>query len=68
LEEILESNAIKLIIRGKFNILNIVSLINGKFRTPKIEKLHSLISYINDIWLNSEEKIIPFGLDTKFIW
>lgn len=65
LEEIIENNAIKLIIRGKYNILNIVSLINGKFRTPKIEKLHSLISYINNMWLNSEEKIILFGLDTS---
>ena len=65
LEEIIENNAIKLIIRGKYNILNIVSLINGKFRTPKIEKLHSLISYINNMSLNSEEKIILFGLDTS---
>jgi LAGLIDADG endonuclease len=65
LEEIIENNAVKFIIRGKYNILNIVSLINGKFRTPKIEKFHSLISYINSMWLNSEEKLIPLGLDTS---
>jgi|SRR5436305_393764 len=42
------SNAVQLSIRGKYSILDMVSLINGKFRTPKREKLKKLISYINN--------------------
>jgi len=46
--EIIESNkAVKLYTRGKHSILKTIFLINGKFRTPKIEKLHKLIKYIN---------------------
>lgn len=49
--EIIESNkAVKLYFRGKHSILKTISLINGKFRTPKIEKLHKLIKYINKNW------------------
>jgi hypothetical protein len=47
LENIEKYNAVKLIIIGKYNILTLISLINGKFRTPKIEKLHKLINYVN---------------------
>jgi len=39
--------AFKLVIRNKEGILDIISLVNGKFRTPKINKLHSLIDFIN---------------------
>ena len=53
LKEIIENNTVKLIIRGKYNKLNIVFLINGIFIISRIEKLYSLISYINDMWLNS---------------
>jgi len=42
-----KNNAVKLVIISKDNILTIISLINGKFRTPKIEKLHKLINYAN---------------------
>jgi len=49
IENIENNNAVKFIIRGKNNILIVVSLINGKFRTPKIEKLHNLIDYINNM-------------------
>jgi LAGLIDADG endonuclease len=46
--EIIENRkAVRLHIRGKYSLLNMVSLINGKFRTPKIEKLGKLIEYIN---------------------
>lgn len=65
IENIIEKNAIKLIIRGKHHILTLVSLINGKFRTPKIEKFNNLIDYINNFWLNSEEKLIALNLDTS---
>jgi LAGLIDADG endonuclease len=47
IENVEKNNAVKLIIRGKYNILFIISLINGKFRTPKIDKLHILINYVN---------------------
>jgi hypothetical protein len=47
IENIEKNNAVKLVIRSKDNILTIISLINGKFRTPKIEKLHKLINYAN---------------------
>lgn len=53
-----------MIIRGKYNILNIISLINGKLRTSKIEKLDNLINCINLMSLNSKEKIISLRLDT----
>jgi hypothetical protein len=36
IEDIEKNNAVRLIIRGKYNIMNLISLINGKFRTPKI--------------------------------
>ena len=47
LENIESNNAVKLIIRGKYNILSLISLINGKFRTPKVEKLYKLVNYVN---------------------
>jgi LAGLIDADG endonuclease len=52
LELIPANKAIKIHIRGKFSILNILSLIKDKFRTPKIEKLNNLINYININWIN----------------
>jgi LAGLIDADG endonuclease len=36
IEDIEKNNAVRLIIRGKYNIMNLISLINGKFITPKI--------------------------------
>ena len=63
LEIIESSNAVRLVFRGKYNILKIINLINGKFRTPKIEKLHNLIMYINNMMLKSEEKLILLPLD-----
>lgn len=41
------SNCVYLVVRSKEGILDIISLVNGKFRTPKIAKLHALINYIN---------------------
>jgi len=46
------SKAVKIQIRGKYSIINTLTLINGKFRTPKIEKLNSLINYVNENWNN----------------
>jgi len=48
IEDIEKSNAVGLIIRGKYNIITLINIINGKFRTPKIEKLNKLIDYINN--------------------
>jgi LAGLIDADG endonuclease len=47
LELIPLNKAVKIHIRGNYSILNLLRLINGKFRTPKIEKLNNLITYIN---------------------
>ena len=41
------SNCLYWVVRTKEGILDIISLVNGKFRTPKIAKLHALINYIN---------------------
>jgi LAGLIDADG endonuclease len=40
--------AVKIHIRGKYSILKLLTLVNGKFRTPKLEKLNNLINYINN--------------------
>jgi len=60
LEVIESSKAVKLYIRGKYSILKTISLINGKFRTPKIEKLEKLIIYINKN--GDKQKKNPFYL------
>jgi hypothetical protein len=36
-------NAIDYVIRSKSGIINVVNLINGEFRTPKINALYKLI-------------------------
>lgn len=65
IEDIEKNNAVRLIIRGKYNIMNLISLINGKFRTPKIDKLNKLIIYINNNWISLEENYISLkDLDT----
>lgn len=48
IQTIKNKNAINLVIRSKEGILKIISLINGKFRTPKISSLHKLINWINE--------------------
>jgi len=40
-------NAVLYVIRDKLGIVNIVNLINGEFRTPKIKALHKIIDWIN---------------------
>lgn len=41
-------SAINLVIRNKLGIIDIILLINGKFRTPKISRLHNLINWLNN--------------------
>lgn len=40
-------SAINFVIRNKLGIMDLMSLINGKFRTPKISQLHLLIDWVN---------------------
>ena len=43
-----KTNSIELRFSEKKTILRIVTLINGKFRTPKIEQLYKLIDWLNN--------------------
>lgn len=43
-----KTNCIELRFSEKKTILKIVTLINGKFRTPKIDQLHKLIDWLNN--------------------
>jgi LAGLIDADG endonuclease len=47
IETIKSKKAVKIHIIGRQSLIDIIELINGKFRTPKIEKLEKLIEYIN---------------------
>lgn len=40
-------NAYKLHINNKEDIYKMINLLNGKFKTPKINKLHALIQFVN---------------------
>lgn len=59
------SNAFTVVIRSKEGLLDLIFLINGKFRTPKINKLYSLIDYINKDITNYKLKdfIVKISLD-----
>lgn len=54
----------RLVIKDNVTLLNVVNLINGYMRTPKIEALHRLIE-----WLNMTKKLtkplVLLGLDTS---
>lgn len=54
----------RLVIKDNVTLLNVVNLINGCMRTPKIEALHRLIE-----WLNMTKKLtkplVLLGLDTS---
>lgn len=51
---------VDLLLKKKASILNIINLINGHMRTPKIEALHRMIKWFN---FNSNTKIKLFNLD-----
>lgn len=66
IETIKSKKAVKIHIRGRQSLIDIVELINGKFRTPKIEKLEKLIEYINKKWFKQIEKpLILLPLDSS---
>jgi len=52
------SNTYKLYINEKKKIIDIINLINGKFRTPKINYLHNAIDYLN-VMFNTNIKRLP---------
>ncbi len=61
----ISNSAFVYIIRSQQGILDIVNLINGYFRTPKISALHSLIDWINlhPAYLKANSVIIKLPLD-----
>jgi hypothetical protein len=58
LETIELNKAVKLHIRGRYSIIDTIWLINGKLRTPKIEKLKELIGYINKNWNKDVKELL----------
>ena len=42
-----KSNSIELRFSNKTSILKLIYLVNGKFRTPKIDQLHKVIDFVN---------------------
>lgn len=40
--------AINFVFRNKSGIIDLLNLVNGKFRTPKISQLHKLIDWVNE--------------------
>lgn len=59
--------AINLVIRNKLGIIDLISLINGKFRTPKIYRLHSLIDWVNNSKYFLENKLVKLPIDTSYL-
>ena len=55
--------AINLTIVARQGLLKVVYLVNGKFRSNKIERLHKLIDYLND----RKENIKAFPKDTSSV-
>ena len=41
-------SAVLLVIRNKVGLIDLISLVNGKFRTPKIVSLYRLIDWVNN--------------------
>ena len=51
-------NSVLYVVRGKLGIIKIVYLINGEFKTPKIEALHRLVDWINNNPNYNNSKVI----------
>jgi hypothetical protein len=45
--EVKSTNACRYTINEKHTLIKLINLVNGKFRTPKIEYLYKVIDYIN---------------------
>jgi hypothetical protein len=57
-----KTNCIELRFSDKKSLERIINLINGKFRTPKIDQLHKLIDWFN---LKHSTDIIKFNIDNS---
>jgi len=55
--EIKSTNACRYTISEKYTLIKLINLINGKFRTPKIEYLYKAIDYINIVHNTSINKL-----------
>nr|YP_009574351.1 hypothetical protein [Arthrobotrys musiformis]QBM31466.1 hypothetical protein [Arthrobotrys musiformis]QBM31619.1 hypothetical protein [Arthrobotrys musiformis] len=51
-------NSVLYVVRSKSGIVKIINLINGEFKTPKIEALHKLIDWINNNPNYNNSKVI----------
>ena len=58
-------NACRYIISDKFTVIKMIHLINGKFRTPKIEYLHKAIKYFNTVH-NTNIDMLPLDNSSLF--
>jgi len=67
-------NSVLNVVRSKSGIIKLVNLINGEFKTPKIEALHRLIDWLNINPNYNNSKVInkmplnitPLGLNSWF--
>lgn len=57
--KITNKNSYKLHINNKEAIYKMIDLLNGKFKTPKINKLHKLIEFVNLRPLGRDNQNIP---------
>ena len=55
--DIKSTNACRYTISEKYTLINMINLVNGKFRTPKIEYLYKAIDYVNTIHNTNIEKL-----------
>lgn len=53
-------NCVRWMVQDKNSVIKVINSVNGKFRTPKIKALHSIIDYFN----SKGEKIVKLTLDT----
>jgi hypothetical protein len=64
-----KSNSIELRFSSKKSLFTIIQLINGKFRTPKIDQLHKLIDWMNKNHIQPTElKLNKLPLDISEIY
>ena len=61
-----KTNSIELRFSDKKSLYQIIELVNGKFRTPKIHQLYKLIDWMNKNHINSSElKINKLSIDNS---
>jgi hypothetical protein len=57
LYKVTDTNAFVYKISSKDTLIQIINLVNGKFRTPKIKYLHRAIDYLNNVYNTNIEKL-----------